>query len=296
MPSIRVRISAMAAPAVALSLSLLPALSLPAHAQTEPETTDPIVINGGEVELPATAPAPAHLDGVFDRIYSGWLFRDAATQAMQMDDFENPGMIFVDQGIDDWNTVEGAADKSCASCHEDIGSMKGVRAVMPRVNADGELWAMEDYINDCRVNRMQADALEWDGDRMKNLTAAISVQSRGMPMDVAIDGPAQSYWEQGKKMYYTRYGQLELACANCHEDHYGDWIRADHLSQGMTNGFPVYRLKQAGLVSQHNRFRGCIRDTRAETFGIGSDAFRALELYVASRGNGLPVEGVSVRH
>lgn len=291
MPSIRVRISAMAAPVVALSLSLLPA-----HAQTEPETTDPIVINGGEVELPTVAPAPAHLDGVFDQVYSGWLFRDAATQSMQMDDFENPGMIFVDQGIDDWNAVEGEAGKSCASCHEDIGSMKGVRAVMPKVNADGELWAMEDYINDCRVNRMQADALEWDGDRMKNLTAAISVQSRGMPMDVAIDGPAQSYWEQGKKMYYTRYGQLELSCANCHEDHYGDWIRADHLSQGMTNGFPVYRLQQAALVSQHNRFRGCVRDTRAETFGIGSDEFRALELYVASRGNGLPVEGVSVRH
>ncbi|RNF35417.1 sulfur oxidation c-type cytochrome SoxA [Paracoccus methylarcula] len=271
-------------------------LSLPAMAETEPETTDPIVINGGEIELPTAVPAPDHLEGAFDQVYSGWLFRDSETQAMQLDDFENPGMIFVDQGIDDWNTIEGEAGKSCASCHEGIESMKGVRAVMPKVNAEGELWSMEDYINDCRTNRMQAEALDWNGDRMKNMTAAISVQSRGMPMDVAIDGPAKPYWEQGKEMYYTRYGQLELACANCHEDHYGDWIRADHLSQGMTNGFPVYRLKQAALVSQHNRFRGCIRDTRGETFAMGSDEFRALELYVASRGNGLPVEGVSVRH
>lgn len=273
---------------------LMPAL--PVMAETEPETTDPIVINGGEIELPTAVPAPAHLDGVFDQVYSGWLFRDSETQAMQLDDFENPGMIFVDQGIDDWNAVEGEAGKSCASCHEGIESMKGVRAVMPKVNGNGELWSLEDYINDCRTNRMQAEALDWDGDRMKNLTAAISVQSRGMPMNVAIDGPAKPFWEKGKEMYYTRYGQLELACANCHEDHYGDWIRADHLSQGMTNGFPVYRLKQAALVSQHNRFRGCIRDTRAETFPVGSDEFRALELYVASRGNGLPVEGVSVRH
>lgn len=287
---IRLNIHAVMASAFAL------VLSLPAMAETEPETTDPIVINGGEVELPTAVPAPDHLEGVFDQIYSGWLFRDAETQAMQLDDFENPGLIFVDQGIDDWNTVEGEAGKSCASCHEGIESMEGLRAEVPKVNADGELWAMEDYINDCRTNRMQADALDWNGDRMKNLTAAISMQSRGMPMNVAIDGPARPYWEQGKEMYYTRYGQLELACANCHEDHYGDWIRADHLSQGMTNGFPVYRLKQAALVSQHNRFRGCIRDTRAETFAMGSDEFRALELYVASRGNGLPVEGVSVRH
>lgn len=100
----------------------------------------------------------------------------------------------------------------------------------------------------------------------------------------------------GRKMYYTRYGQLQMACSNCHEDHYGDWMRADHLSQGQTSGFPVYRLKDAGLVSIHTRFKGCIRDARAETFEIGSEELRALELYVASRGNGLPVEGVSVRH
>ncbi len=271
-------------------------MSWPVAAQTVPERTDPIVINDGELQLETVAPAPAHLEGALPELYSGWLFRDPGTQAMQTDDFENPGMIFVDQGVDDWNTPDGEAGKSCASCHEGIESMAGVRAVMPKVNAEGQLWSMEDYINDCRTNRMQAEALDWNGNRMKNLTAAISVQSRGMPMDVAIDGPARPFWEQGKEMYYTRYGQLQLACANCHEDHYGDWIRADHLSQGHTNGFPVYRLKQAALVSQHNRFRGCIRDTRAETFPMGSDEFRALELYVASRGNGLPVEGVSVRH
>lgn len=282
---------------LAAAAAMACAMSLPALAQTAPETTDPIVINGGEVELPTVAPAPDFLDGALPEIYSGWLFRDPETQTMQTDDFENPGMVFVDQGMDEWNKVEGAAGQSCAACHDDMAdSMKGVRAVMPKVNKDGVLWSIEDYVNDCRVNRMQADALDWNGDRMKNLTAAISMQSRGMPVNVAIGGPAQSYWEQGKEMYYTRYGQLELACANCHEDHYGDWIRADHLSQGQTNGFPVYRLKDAGLVSIHNRFRGCIRDTRGETFDMGSEEFRALELYVASRGNGLPVEGVSVRH
>lgn len=282
----------------AAATALACALSLPAFAETQPEMTDPIVINGGELELPTAVEAPAHLDGALgDHIYSGWLFRDPDTQQMETDDFENPGMVFVDQGMDEWNLVEGGAEKSCASCHEDISeSMKGVRATTPKVNKDGVLWSVEDYINDCRVNRMEAEALDWNGDRMKNLTAAIAMQSRGMPMNVAIDGPAQPFWEQGKEMYYTRYGQLELSCANCHQDHYGDWIRADHLSQGQTNGFPVYRLKDAGLVSQHNRFKGCIRDTRAETFDIGSDEFRALELYVASRGNGLPVEGVSVRH
>jgi sulfur-oxidizing protein SoxA len=117
-----------------------------------------------------------------------------------------------------------------------------------------------------------------------------------MPVNVAIDGPAQSTWEKGKEMYYTRYGQLELSCANCHEDNYGNMIRADHLSQGQINGFPVYRLKNTKLNSAHARFKGCVRDTRAETFKPGSPEFVALELYVASRGNGLSVEAPSVRN
>lgn len=131
---------------------------------------------------------------------------------------------------------------------------------------------------------------------MKDMLALISMQSRGEPVNVAIDGPAASYWEKGKEIYYTRFGQLEMSCANCHEDNYGQMIRADHLSQGQVNGFPTYRLKDAGMVSAQQRFVGCVRDTRAETFKAGSDEFKALELYVASRGNGLSVEGVSVRH
>ena len=254
-----------------------------------------LVING-ETEIVTQTGAPAHMEYV-DEIRSGWTFRTSETQSLQMDDFDNPGMIFVDQGMDTWNTVEGSADKSCASCHEGPESLKGLRAELPKWNEDaGKVYTMEMYINDCRTERMGADAYGWNDKDMVNLTALISVQSRGMPVNVAIDGPAQSVWEQGKEMYYTRYGQLELSCANCHEDNYDNYIRADHLSQGQINGFPTYRLKNAKLNSTHARFKGCVRDTRAETFKPGSDEFVALELYVASRGNGLSVEAPAVRN
>ncbi|MGA0924333.1 MAG: sulfur oxidation c-type cytochrome SoxA, partial [Lutimaribacter sp.] len=128
------------------------------------------------------------------------------------------------------------------------------------------------------------------------MEALISVQSRGMPVNVAIDGPVQAIWEKGKEMYYARTGILELSCASCHEENYGNMIRADHLSQGQINGFPTYRLKNAKLNTVHGRFKGCVRDTRAETYKPGSEEFIALELYVASRGNGLSVEGPSVRN
>jgi len=255
-----------------------------------------LVINGDQEMIIRAAP-PEHLADVLDEINSGWLYRSAETQALQMDDFDNPGMIFVDQAMDAYATADGAAGKSCADCHGDVESFAGLRTMLPKFNEEaGSLWSMEDYINDCRTNRMEADAWKWSSGSMVSMTALLTLQSRGMPMSVAIDGPAAPYWKQGKEMYYTRTGQLELSCANCHEDNYGNMIRADHLSQGQTNGFPVYRLKNAKLNSMHARFKGCVRDTRAETYAEGSDAFRALELYVASRGNGLSVEGPSVRN
>jgi len=269
------------------------ALSGAAHADPHPDAE---LIIEGELQLTTRAEAPAHLDGALPEIYSGWLFRTDETRSLQMDDFDNPAMLAVEDGADMWETAEGAAEQSCADCHGDASeSMKGVRAVMPKVNENGDLWSMEDYVNNCRTERMEADAWGWNSQDMRNMTSFISLQSRGMPVDVAIDGDAAPFWERGKEMYYTRFGQLELSCANCHEDSWGMMIRADHLSQGQINGFPTYRLKNAGTVSVHNRFRGCIRDTRAESFAIGSQEFRELELYVASRGNGLSVEGVSVR-
>lgn len=272
-------------------------LVLAVSASADPVEGEELVING-ETEIATEAAAPAHLDGALgDKIYSGWRYRDTETRAMQMDDFDNPMFLFVDAGLEAWKTPEGAENKSCADCHNDIAeSMKGVRAVMPKVNANGDLWSMEDYINDCRTNRMGAEAWGWNSTEMKNMTAAIGLQSRGMPVNVAIDGPAAAFWEKGKAMYYTRFGQLEMSCANCHEDNNGNYIRSDHLSQGQVNGFPLYRLKDQGSVSMHHRFVGCIRDTRAETFKVGSQEFRELELYVASRGNGLMVETPAVRH
>jgi sulfur-oxidizing protein SoxA len=274
--------------------AVLAAMSLAGAAQADENAA--LIVNG-DIEMVTRTDAPDHLEGLSE-IRSGWTFRSSETQALQMDDFDNPGMIFVDQARDAWDTVEGTENKSCSTCHGSVDeSMAGVRAVYPKWNEDaGEVRTLNMQINDCRENQMGAEPWKYTSRDMVSMEALISIPSRGMPVNVAIDGPAQSTWEQGKEIYYTRFGQLELSCANCHEDNYDNLIRADHLSQGQINGFPVYRLKNTKLNTSHDRFKGCIRDTRAETFSPGSPEFVALELYVASRGNGLSVEAPSVRN
>ena len=258
---------------------------------------DTLIVNG-EIEMITKTAAPEHMaDTYVDTIMSGWHFRTDETQQQQMDDFENQGMIFVDQAMDAWYTAEGEAGNSCSTCHEDPESLKGVRATYPKWNEDaGEVRTVAMQINNCRTENMGAEPYGYTSGQMANMEALIAVQSRGMPVNVAIDGPVAETWEAGKELYYTRTGILELSCASCHEENYGNYIRADHLSQGQINGFPTYRLKNAKLNTVHARFKGCVRDTRAETYAPGSPEFVALELYVASRGNGLSVEGPSVRN
>ncbi|WP_414706664.1 sulfur oxidation c-type cytochrome SoxA [Salibaculum sp.] len=256
-----------------------------------------LVVNG-EIEMITETEPAAHLDGAVPTVRSGWTFRASETQQLQMDDFENPAMIDADNGMSAWNTAEGAEGKSCADCHGAMeDSMGMVRATYPKWNEEaGEVRNIQMQVDDCRVNQMGAEPYGLDSRPMLAMEAAISSVGRGQVVDVAIDGPAAETWEMGKELYYTRFGQLDLSCASCHELNYDNYIRADHLSQGQINGFPTYRLKNARLNGTHSRFRGCIRDTRAETFAVGSEEFLALELYVASRGNGLTVEGPAVRN
>jgi sulfur-oxidizing protein SoxA len=247
----------------------------------------------GEVLTTQTA-APTHTENL-DEIYSGWKYRSTETQAMQLDDFDNPSFVFVDQAIDEYSKVDGSEGKACVTCHENVEDFAGLRPTLPRVEGS-ELVSMENLINNCRTERMGAEPWKWSGGKMTGMTALVGLQSRGLPMSVAIDGAAAPFWEKGKELYYTRVGQLDMACSNCHEDNYDTMIRADHLSQGQINGFPTYRLKNAKLNSIHARFKGCMKNIRAQPFKEGGDEFKALELYLASRSEGLAVETPSVRN
>lgn len=240
---------------------------------------------------------PQTKDSPFEELISGWYFRTPETQHLQQDDFDNPSFLWVEKGEELWSTADGKAGKSCATCHNEASaSMKGVGAQMPKWDAKLKRpLTLEQRINLCRTENMEAEEWKWESDDMLSMSAYVKLQSRGMPVNVQDDGPMKEWVEKGKELYYTRVGQLDMACANCHEGYFGKFIRADHLSQGHSNGFPLYRLKWQKLGSLHRRFTGCMRNIRATPYKRGSDEFVALEIYLAHRGKGLQVETPAVR-
>ena len=249
-----------------------------------------------EIEITTRTVAPE--GHPLKEVISGWHYRTEETRELETDTFQNPGYLGVEQGEEIWNTAEGTEGKACADCHGDASdSMAKVGATFPKWHAKmNKPVNVELQINYCRTENMGAEAYKFDKSGQKPLTAYIKNQSLGKPVELDLtQGDMQAWFDKGKETYYKRTGQLNLSCASCHEKNNGNYIRADHLSQGNLNGFPTYRLKQNQLISVHNRFRGCIRDTRAEYPAAFSDELMGLEVYVTWRGTGLSVETPAVR-
>lgn len=229
---------------------------------------------------------------------SGYTYMTNATRAVQDDDFENPGMLWVENGEGLWSTKMGSAGKSCSSCHADAAKdMKGVAPSYPKFNKKlGKMESLEQRINRDIVGKMGGKALKFDSKQMLSLMTYVGKISSGMPVNVKVDGPAAPFFKKGKAFYYKRRGQLDMSCSNCHEDNPGALIRANTLSEGQINGFPTYRLKWQKPGSVHRRFKGCNKNVRAKPYKRGSDEYVNLELYVKWRGRGLPTETPAVRN
>ncbi|WP_290686612.1 MULTISPECIES: sulfur oxidation c-type cytochrome SoxA [unclassified Haematobacter] len=226
---------------------------------------------------------------------SGYDFLSPETQALQNDDFANPGMLWVDLGERIWFEPAGVS-RSCADCHGAPEAMRGIATTYPKWSeAEGRVISLEQRINLCRSGQQGAQALPYGSRDMIGLTAFVMHQSRGLPVSVATDGPAAAAYARGKAYYETRRGQLNLSCANCHEQNVGNRLRGEVISQGQVNGFPIYRQLWQDMGSMGRMIAWCNDAVRAAPLAEGSSMAVELELYLRARGNGLPIETPAVR-
>jgi L-cysteine S-thiosulfotransferase len=228
---------------------------------------------------------------------SGYSFMSPDTKAMQDDDTSDPGMLWVLDGEALWNKRVGAADKACSDCHGDVkASMNGVAARYPAFDkALGRPVDLEQRINLCRTERQQAPTLDYESHDLLALTAFIAHQSRGMPIVPASDPQLVPFLAKGRELFMQRQGQLNLACANCHDDNWDKHLAGAAITQGQPTGYPMYRLEWQTLGSLQRRLRGCMTGIRAQAFSYGSPELVELELYLMSRAAGMPIETPAVR-
>lgn len=228
---------------------------------------------------------------------SGLEFAGESVRGLQADDFANPGMLWVARGAKLWAEAAEGSGKSCAACHGDAAaSMKGVAARYPRMDpAAARLVNLEMRINLCRSRNQQAEPLRHESEELLALTAHVAHQSRGIPVAVALDMQNRKAFERGRELYHRRVGQMNLACTHCHDRNWGKKLAAETITQGHGTAFPAYRLEWQSLGSLQRRIRACYYGLRAEMPPYGAQELVELELYLAWRAGGLPVEAPGVR-
>jgi sulfur-oxidizing protein SoxA len=226
---------------------------------------------------------------------SGFSFMAPDTQAIQNDDAANPGMLWVLDGETLWKAKAGAAAKSCADCHND-GSMRGVAARYPAFDKTlGRPVDLEQRINLCRTQHQQAAALAHESRDLLALTAFVAQQSHGMAIETGSDPALEPFVVKGRDLFMQRQGQLNLGCANCHDDNWDKRLAGSAITQGHPTGYPEYRLEWQSLGSLQRRLRACISGIRAQAYDYGAPELVELELYLMSRARGMPIETPAVR-
>jgi sulfur-oxidizing protein SoxA len=174
--------------------------------------------------------------------------------------------------------------------------MQGVAARYPAFDpARGRPVDLEQRINRCRVERQQAPPLAWESRELLALTAYVARQSRGLPIDIAIDARTRPFLDAGRATWERRQGQLNLSCTQCHDANWGRQLAGNVIPQAHPTGYPLYRLEWQSLGSLQRRLRNCLAGMRAEPYGFGSSDFVDLELFLMWRARGMSMEAPAVR-
>jgi L-cysteine S-thiosulfotransferase len=257
--------------------------------------------------LPALAQTP-----VADKRQSGFAIMDARTQAMQRDDAQNPAMLWVQGGAALWAQASAKNGKTCASCHGAAlpqangfsRTPQAFQTVAARYPATDKLLGkpvnLSQRINLCRQRHMGQSALNAEHEDLLSLESWLGHAARGQSIGAhmnpaAIDPRLDAARKQGEQLFFQRMGQLNLSCAQCHDERAGGKLGASTIPQGQATGYPIYRLEWQGIGSLARRIRGCLTGVRAQPFAAGSDEMTVLEVYLAYRAMGMQLETPAVR-
>ena len=194
----------------------------------------------------------------------------------------------VDRGKALW-TRKFKDGRTLASCYPNGG--RRVAASYPLYDSRlKRIVTLEMSINQCLKVHKEPLLETIDAQTMGALTAYLRSLSAGRKVAVRVPAAAEKDFEQGRRLYFTRFGQRNFACASCHVQNAGR-IYADQVLSGAVGQaarWPFIRAGQA--ITLQGQIRDCLDRMGAAPFGPGSDEMGDLEYFLTYLSLGQPLQ------
>ena len=146
---------------------------------------------------------------------------------------------------------------------------------------------LEMAVNQCLKSHGEALYDHGDPATMGAVTAYLRSLSDGLKVAVRVPAAAEERFEQGRRLYFSRLGQRNYACASCHVQGAGKRYVDTPLSPaiGQATHWPV--IRNGVPVTLQERIRECLERMGAAPFPAGSDELNNVEYFLSYLSNGL---------
>jgi sulfur-oxidizing protein SoxA len=278
------------------ALGLMAAATLPAHADPQSDLKE------FQGYFKKTNPG-VKFDEYANGFYAFPQFKEYRTMWESYNEFP-PYEIGLERGTALWNK-KFANGGSFAGCVKK-GVIKPAYTYPRWDKARKEVRTAELDINECLKMNGEKEFTNLDKDnkervKLAELTAHFYSMYKGKRVkpDVDFKDPAAlAAYEDGKRFWWTRRGQLNFSCANCHLDIAGKDLSNQPLSAGLGHpvGWPAQRLAWGRLETIHKRYATCNTQVRAKAFKMNGSEYRNLQLYETYMSSGLPLTAPAMRN
>jgi sulfur-oxidizing protein SoxA len=156
--------------------------------------------------------------------------------------------------------------------------------------ASKRVFTLEMAINQC-LKTHHEPLLDYDDPRtMGAITAYVRSLSNGYAIGVRVPAAGEPLFEQGRRLYFTRLGQRNFACASCHVEGAGKRYADLPLSPAVGQAARWPFIRGGDAVTLQAQVRACLERMGAAPFPAGSEELNDLEYFLTYLSNGLPVK------
>lgn len=179
--------------------------------------------------------------------------------------------------------------RSLASCFPNGG--RRMAALYPQWDPRlKRVVTLEMAVNQCRKAHHEEVFEMEDAATMGAAIAYVRSLSDGQKVAVRVPAGAEDRFEDGRRLYFTRMGQRNFACASCHVQGAGRWYAEKALSPAIGQATHWPAIRDGKAMALQSRIRECLELMGAAPFAFGSEELNRIEYFLTYLSNGLPLK------